>query len=170
MPRSSRFRRVAKWCGVGVCVLLLVAWGTAPFWVISFIWSGSAVGLGQGCVSYSRIEGSRMQSPTGVTQGWSAYHPLRWEMRWWGPFYTEMRGSSQARGQSRIVQMLARRITVPLWIPFLLTAIPTAWLFWRDRKHPPGHCHWCGYNLRGLPVARCPECATEFDPSTVPEE
>ncbi len=31
----------------------------------------------------------------------------------------------------------------------------------------PGACHWCGYDLRGLPSPRCPECGTPFDPASV---
>lgn len=27
----------------------------------------------------------------------------------------------------------------------------------------PGHCKVCDYDLRGLPLPRCPECGTEFD-------
>lgn len=30
------------------------------------------------------------------------------------------------------------------------------------RRHPPGHCAKCGYNLLGLIEPRCPECATPF--------
>ena len=33
---------------------------------------------------------------------------------------------------------------------------------------PTGHCQKCGYNLRGLPEPRCPECSTPFDPATIP--
>jgi hypothetical protein len=36
---------------------------------------------------------------------------------------------------------------------------------WRRRRR--GLCHKCGYNLRGLTESRCPECSTEFDPSTL---
>jgi len=28
-----------------------------------------------------------------------------------------------------------------------------------------GHCVRCGYNLKGLPEPRCPECGTPFDPA-----
>lgn len=28
-------------------------------------------------------------------------------------------------------------------------------------------CRWCGYELRGLTVARCPECGQAFDPTDV---
>lgn len=34
----------------------------------------------------------------------------------------------------------------------------------------PGHCTECGYDLRGLPEPRCPECGTPFDPDDVDAE
>jgi len=40
-------------------------------------------------------------------------------------------------------------------------------VFVRNRYWPvyePGYCGACGYNLRGLPEPRCPECGTPFDP------
>lgn len=42
-------------------------------------------------------------------------------------------------------------------------------VFLRNRYrplYPPGHCTQCGYNLRGLPEPRCPECGTAFEPPT----
>jgi len=32
----------------------------------------------------------------------------------------------------------------------------------------PGSCTKCGYDLRGLPEPRCPECGTPFDPTSAP--
>ncbi len=59
MPRPSRFRRAGKWCGVGVCVVLLVGWGVSRSWKISliefgpFVKSTSSVGLIRGFVYYT---------------------------------------------------------------------------------------------------------------------
>jgi len=47
---------------------------------------------------------------------------------------------------------------VPLWLPLVIVAIPTIWLWWRDRRVPPGHCQNCGYDLTGNVTGRCPEC------------
>ncbi len=53
---------------------------------------------------------------------------------------------------------------LPLWIPFLLFAVPTMYLWWMylwwaDRRCiPPGHCRKCGYNLTGNVSGVCPEC------------
>ncbi len=49
-------------------------------------------------------------------------------------------------------------VWIPLWIPFVLLAVPTALLWWRDRKPPSGHCKRCGYDLTGNLSGVCPEC------------
>lgn len=57
---------------------------------------------------------------------------------------------------------------VPLWIPFLFVAIPTAFLFWLDRRRIPlGHCQRCRYDLTGNTSGVCPECGTAIG---VPDE
>ena len=55
-------------------------------------------------------------------------------------------------------------LVLPTWMFLLVALIPTL-VAWRRlcRKHPPGHCLTCGYNLTGLPEPRCPECGTLFD-------
>ncbi len=58
----------------------------------------------------------------------------------------------------------ARHMILPLWMPFLLIAIPTAILFWRDRRIPPGHCQRCGYDLTGNVSGVCPECGLPVPP------
>jgi hypothetical protein len=50
-----------------------------------------------------------------------------------------------------------RYVTIPAWMLFVAAAIPTAWLWRRDRSHTPGCCQHCGYDLTGTPE-RCPEC------------
>ena len=50
-------------------------------------------------------------------------------------------------------------ITVPLWMPFVVFAAPTAVLWCQDRRRiPAGCCLRCGYDLTGNVSARCPEC------------
>ena len=50
-------------------------------------------------------------------------------------------------------------LVLPLWIPFVLLAIPTLVLWHRDRRcSPTGHCQRCGYDLTGNVSGRCPEC------------
>lgn len=57
-------------------------------------------------------------------------------------------------------------LTVPWWvlIPGVIVYGGGVYLVWRRVRQPePGHCRECGYNLTGLPEARCPECGTNFD-------
>ena len=58
---------------------------------------------------------------------------------------------------------------IPLWIPLLLLAIPTAYLWRADRRAKPWQCPKCRYDLRGLDGGGngvCPECGTtrEYEP------
>jgi hypothetical protein len=54
-----------------------------------------------------------------------------------------------------------RGVCVKIWALFLLCAIPTALLWWRERRYKPdGVCKECGYNLTGNVSGICPECGT----------
>ena len=55
------------------------------------------------------------------------------------------------------------QVGVPLWIPLVALAVPTA-LVWRRwfRRARPGHCPRCGYNLTGNVSGVCPECGTPW--------
>ena len=55
-------------------------------------------------------------------------------------------------------------LVMPLWICLVITAVPTGYLWWRDRRRiPPGHCRKCGYNLTGNVSGVCPECGEKVD-------
>lgn len=47
---------------------------------------------------------------------------------------------------------------VPLWLPFVVVLISTAFFWHRDRRILPGHCRKCGYDLTGNVSGVCPEC------------
>jgi len=53
----------------------------------------------------------------------------------------------------------------PLWIPVVLIALPTGFLFWSDhrRRMRVGCCEKCGYDLTGNTTGRCSECGVESD-------
>jgi hypothetical protein len=60
-----------------------------------------------------------------------------------------------------------RFVSVPFWLPFLLTAILPAWrgrqiIRARRAKRSIGKCQTCGYDLRASPD-RCPECGALVD-------
>lgn len=47
---------------------------------------------------------------------------------------------------------------LPLWLPLVLSAIPTVILWRLNRRRGPGCCQKCGYDLRGNISGICPEC------------
>lgn len=59
-----------------------------------------------------------------------------------------------------------RIVRVPFWIPLIVIAVPTAYLWWRDRRFPRGRCQRCGYDLTGNVSGRCPECGTPIARAT----
>ena len=82
--------------------------------------------------------------------------------RWWPAFRVilPMTYTTNISGKTT-TQRWTQRVTVPLWIPLVLIAIPTAFLWWRESRRPkPGHCP-CGYDLTGNVSGKCPECGRE---------
>ena len=70
--------------------------------------------------------------------------PRPYEFVWWPDTYRDF-------GEMGVV--------LPLWMLIGLFLVPTAFLWWRDRRvAPPGHCRSCGYDLTGNVSGRCPEC------------
>ena len=145
MAGPSRIRRIAKWSGVLVCAGLSAVWIVSMHWLSFFypvtfgvsqnVW----VGMVPGYLSFDVSE--RV-----TTSGWHTFSVSDFSTAPWSP--TDYVGD----------------LSIPIWIPLLAVALPTAYLFWRDRRYPRGHCQHCGYNLTGNESGSCPECGKETDP------
>jgi hypothetical protein len=154
MARLGRKGRVLKWTGLAFSLALFVAWvipipatlrhvtrfradrnGFYWHWVCS---------LGRGRLVLGHVgyiaefdpflfPGLSFAAPVRANRWLPAHAPSTGGMGWW--------------------------ISIPLWIPFLISATPTGYLFWLGRRRiPPGHCRKCGYNLTGNVSGVCPEC------------
>ncbi len=134
MPRPSQARRIAKWTGVVVCVVLVVAWPLTGMYSASY--HGRKIEVGYG---FGGIHLWAHSEPTSSPYGWAFRHDFRLI---WAPM-TFQRGTG---------------LRLPIWILLLVSALPTAYLFWRDRRYPRGHCQGCGYDLTGNVSGVCPEC------------
>ena len=157
-PRSrpSRLRRALKWSGLAACVLLVGLWGFS-WW--RWVWWNSAssvpmyrAGLYDGLFAVSHhgvpVYANALALPG--TRGVNYDRPHRPLAQRWTPCLVDERGTP----------FPSLAIGVPLWIPTLLIATPTALLWWRDRRgFGRACCPRCGYDLAGLAKgAPCPEC------------
>ena len=149
MYRPSRVRRVLKWTGAGLSLLILAAWVVSAFKAFGHVADGRAYVVGGGCVLC--FSGGRI---------YASEAPDLFQM-----MDTQLRGSI---GMSWPSVILGSVIIIPLWLPFVVSAIPTAWLWHRDRRRiPRAHCQRCGYDLTGNTSGACSECGekiTEAEP------
>jgi hypothetical protein len=172
MARRWRIRRVLKWTGLSACLLVAAVWVFSAFWRISRIGSTYWVDLILGRVVIEHQAGS--------------------EVRWFrvGRYYLAPTETRVFRVRPELIpgpraglglvlphyerlyvtppeaRVIHRRLLVPLWLPLAVLAIPTAILWWLDRRsRSPGHCRKCGYNLTGNVSGRCPECGTMVIPA-----
>ena len=176
--RTSRFRRVAKWAGLGVCVFLTATWAVSTiFWfqvtrpIIPRIQLGTsdsylndkkiATGPPIFLCRYDRLFRGRI-----TINGFDAMSNIGW---WFsGPIAPILSLHHLGfvlphSGQNPVVPGKPARltVTVPMWLPLVVFAIPTAYFWYRDRRTAkPGNCLTCGYNLTGNESGKCPECST----------
>ena len=145
MKPSSRLLPVAKWGGVVVCAVVLLAWIASVFWWIGYlppVDDGATFHINHGRI-HVWIGGGRADDP-----GWRA-NPL--DRIAWGFVWP---GSHQIARDTRV-------ITIPFWLCFVVASIPTMILIRLAPRRPlPGHCR-CGYNLTGNVSGACPECGSE---------
>jgi len=156
MRTRFRIRRVAKWAGLAVCALIASAW----------TWSACA---NSSLMVYSPNAGNFILN--------------RGSIVWLEPGFLKAFGINahriafgQASGRERLLRLmpmfhkggpLPMSVTLPLWLPFVLIALPTGMLWRSDKQHAgPGYCPNCNYNMTANTSGKCPECGT---PTPKPE-
>ena len=148
MRKRPRLRYLITLSGITFSILLFLVWAISTGAVIGY----AALQNKQQGTSYSMQGGSIIvfQLPAVMAERMEGglYHhlgPPYTPIRWWVDYRS---GTAGGRFWFKLV--------APVWIPFLLVAVPTL-LLWRGRI-PPGHCRKCEYNLTGNTSGVCPEC------------
>ena len=135
--QPSRLRRTLKWTGAVVCFVLI------GLWALSY--SGFVIGHYHAGGGLFFVEGEICQPFGGYLRG-----PFK-ELEGWRVLHISTIPATDD-------------ISIPLWLPLLFVAVPTAWAFWSDfRRAPIDHCPRCRYDLTGNRNGRCPECGRECD-------
>jgi len=165
MRRRPRLRRVLKWAGTVACLLMLAAFAASGAGVL-FYYPRLVPQYFDRLLSFYLVSGSVGVRITDTVPGFPRYGvSFRNDLhrkRTWGQWtwYQRPRLNRDPSGKDS-------HLFVPLWIPFLLVLVPTAYLWYRDwRAIPPGHCQKCGYDLTGNESGGCPECGRPLDGTT----
>jgi hypothetical protein len=159
MGRSGRRRRVLKWAGLGLLLVIAATWTASLWWGSRY--ERKRLPPYDHCIYLFVISNGRITCVNQLGMLSGLHYPSGWHI-----FRHEPHPEWGLTIRYRTDRWLDRRIFLPLWVPFALVAIPTAILWWRDRRRiPPGHCRNCGYNLTGNVSGICPECGAEIDRS-----
>ncbi len=161
MARLRRRLRVLKWVGFALSVSIVMAWGVSLRLCLRIERTDStpdaqgkyrtiSATVSHGSVDSYHSPPSRLYGQLGT--GWLArLYPAR-SVPIWLPSVSYWASDGW-------------HVTLPLWMPFLVAAVPTGWLWWCDRRRtPPGHCRKCGYDLTGNVSGVCPECGEKILP------
>ncbi len=157
MPRRHRVRGIAKWSlAASAAVVALVAVASYRWQVGQYV-SYKPFSISDGAVSVSwaapEPESGRISVLGYLDEGgwYFRQHPPRNVIARLKPTWEMSDVGFNRRAW----------VNIPLWLPLALCAIPTAVLFYVDRKRPPpGHCRSCGYDLTGNVSGVCPECGS----------
>jgi len=159
MRPPSRTRRVLKWIGLCLCALILVAWGMSLRRGLSYYhrtWRATLA-----CSSISVLVTNPGGYQADLNKKFKQNGGAKWFVYAIRPYTVSDYGLAWPESRGVGVFMDATEITIPLWSLLLIPAIPTAWLWHRDRRKKrigPGCCLRCGYDLKGNISGVCSEC------------
>ncbi len=168
----QRLHGTCKWGGVTLCVLILALW-VASGWYVFNISRYRVTGVNPGTWDNKTsldIVGGRLELASEFPPSWpSQLH--HWDGGIAGPWHPPP-GWVWSFDYHVIAGYTAFQFGIPLWVPFLILAVPSAWLFWSDhrRRKRAGHCEKCGYDLTGNTSGKCPECGGPADGSATTEK
>jgi hypothetical protein len=163
MSALLRIRSKAPYAALVLALLLIPTWVLSGWWEFGVVILGRLAGNGQMVLSVQRGRVSFLRVGAFDTAGsvrlyaesrkhlpeWACSFEFRsgraWEILWTAPKFNDA--------------------AVPLWVPFIFIAGPSAWCAWHRRtKLGEGGCRVCGYSLAGLAAgAACPECGRAHD-------
>lgn len=155
----GRRGRVLKWTGAATCTVIFLAWvGSVPL-QLGYVYAYGTPGSRQGSYHIHLNDGRINISHLNYRWRYGSYG--YWEVVWpdvhlkWTPIVGTYIGANRT----------IKTRSVPLWVPWVIVAIPTALLFWLDRRRiPSGYCKKCGYDLTGNVSGICPECGEMVPP------
>ena len=140
--KRRRLLRIAKWGGLTALLLIPVTCEVTSNTAYSLRTPVGKVKLIYGAIQYD----------THVTSdSFECRTEENLSTKYNGLLYWNVRGSWRAA-------------IIPLFHGFFLLLPVVAGLFWLDRRrrHVPGICSSCGYNLTGNQSGNCPECGEVF--------
>ncbi len=142
-------RRIAKWAGLVTVITFGAVWALSLRFNATWNCGRGYLGVTTGGIHAKwPAEAAIIRwQPSGVIVD------ARVDAMWW-PSIVKSRVSIRRR----LVTVLWTA-KLPIWMLFVVAAVPTAFLWWRDRRGvPPGACRSCGYDLTGNVSGVCPEC------------
>lgn len=105
---------------------------------------------------HTRTSAKSLEPPADSASRWG----FMWSRRDASPDRDEWIWASGTVSQAFRIDYSPVQMAVPWWfLALLFSLLPAraAWIWYRRRRHPPGYCSACGYDLRATPD-RCPEC------------
>ncbi|MFN0133683.1 MAG: hypothetical protein ACKVW3_14290 [Phycisphaerales bacterium] len=146
----SRLVARARWVGLALACVLFVAWGASAWMRVTHWRWGTIFRLDAGVL---RLTTTLIDDPAGRLTTERIPPSWQWERRsepWslqWLPRTSVWSGGA---GRWHV-------LSLPLWIPLVLVAVPTAWGFVVSRRPKRGQCPKCRYEV-GESGGQCPEC------------
>ena len=154
MRRRSGTRRILKWIGLALSVLLMLPYalsGCRLQW--TQLDGARSIRMHNGYIQYDGWASGGVRYGRTLFRKGQRFRVSRvpfWPVLLWPP--VKVFGTSPGA------------VRVMAWLPFLVVVTLTAFVWHWDRRLPFGHCRNCGYDLTGNVSGRCPECGTPVKP------